>query len=140
MGKPTMPRIQDDDCETMLHEAVLGYRRGRTADMIRARIQGVWGTVWTIPPGSPDAMERVGRQLTRSGAEQARHTRRAHLRKRPTIGDISTNVVEAVILTEYPSGFQLIVCLEDGRRVYVTSLLEDEGLAALRRAFIQSTP
>ncbi len=113
-----------------LDEALAAYRGGLSADIVQAKTDGEWGPIWTIPPCSPVAMERVGRQFTRSRAEAVRHTRRARLRH----PSVSSAAVEVMIATELPGKEQSVTTF-DGVVLQVDAFLEDHALVALAEAF-----
>jgi hypothetical protein len=113
-----------------LDEALAAYRGGLRADILQAKTDGKWGPIWTIPPCSPVAMERAGRQFARSRAQAVRHSRRAHLR-RPSAPSETVNVV---VITEFP-GREQSVTIFDGVPLRLNVYLEDEALAALAAAF-----
>jgi len=98
------------------------YRRGLTADMIQMRIGGEWGVIWTIPPCSPEALERVAHQVRRCRADRVRHIRRARLMVR------GADPIEAVILTEISPVIQEVRCLRTACLVLVGEVLTDHGL------------
>ena len=113
-----------------LDEALAAYRGGLSADMLQARIDGAWGPIWTIPPCSPVAAERAGRQFTRSRAEAIRYVRRAQLRR----SSAASAAVAVMITTELPSRMQSVTTFE-GVVLRVDSFLEDPTLVALVEAF-----
>lgn len=113
-----------------LDEALAAYRGGLSADILQAKTDGEWGTIWTIPPCSPVAMERAGRQMTRCRAQAIRHVRRALLR----CSSASSIAVEIMIATELPSRMQSVTNF-DGVALRVDVYLEDPSLAVLAEAF-----
>ena len=113
-----------------LDEALAAYRGGLSADIVQVKTDGRWGPIWTIPPCSPMAMERAGRQFTRSRAEAIRHVRRARLCRSSAM----SAAVEVMIATELPSKMQSVTTF-GGVVLQVDSFLEDPTLAALAEAF-----
>lgn len=113
--------------ETEWRQVLGTYRRGTTADILQAKIRGRWGQLWTVPPCSPDAMERAGRQFVRSHAEAIRLYRHARLRSGSGL------IQDVVILTTLPERTQNVRDLSAGA-VVVVNYLADDTLGALERA------
>jgi hypothetical protein len=111
---------------TEYKEVIRAYRQGATADFLQARIRGQWGPLWTVPSCSPTALERAGRQFTRSRAEAVRIYRRARLRSRGGL------VRDVAILTTLPERIQHVRDLAGG--VVVVNYLTDDVLVALETA------
>jgi hypothetical protein len=114
-----------------LSEAEAAFRNGTTADFLHAQQDGVWGQLWTIPPCSPAAMEKAGKQFTRSRSSQVRHYRRAMLNMRMLIEPLLV-----MVETELPGRRQRVFDIQTGIEVKVPTYLEDAALAALEIAFI----
>ena len=113
--------------ETEWRQVLGTYRRGTTADILQAKIRGRWGPFWTVPGCSSDAMDRAGRQFTRSHAEAIRLYRRARLRSGSGL------IQDVVILTTLPERTQHVRDLSAGA-VVVVNYLADDVLGALERA------
>ena len=111
---------------------IAAYQDGLTADMLQAEFQRGQGVIWTVPPCSPEALERAGRQFTRSRARRILHIRRAVLRHQGEDGQA------VVIATELPDRLQQVRDLDTAEEVVLRCLLFDEALAALDAAFIPS--
>ena len=105
------------------------YRGGATADLLLAEMNGVWGVIWTVPPCSPEALERAGRQFSRSRAARILHIRRAVLRGR----DRPDQAV--VVATELSAHRQQVRDLVTAEEIVLRRLLSDAALAALEAAF-----
>ena len=102
-----------------LTSTLLAYRGGLKADIIQAKTEGkVWGPIYCVPPCSPAAMERAGRQFARARAEAIRHCRQARLR-----GLLETE--EVVVITVLPQREQTIARLKDGIVLRVGAYLTD---------------
>ncbi len=113
--------------ETDWPSILAAYRRGATADILRVKVGGKWGPVWTVPPCSPEGMEHAGRQFVRSRAESIRLYRRARLRSGGGL------IQDVVILTTLPERTQHIRDLAVGA-IVVVNYLADDMLGALERA------
>jgi len=111
-----------------LEEILKAYRQGATADILQQDINGEWGPIWTIPPCSPEAVERAGRQFIRSHALRIRYTRRAR------INSSDKTVVEAVLVTVLPERTQIVLRLDNGSHHPVQRYLRDNCLDALEIA------
>jgi hypothetical protein len=120
--------MQQQDWEPI----VASYQQGQTADMLQAQINGEWGEIWTVPPCSPDALSRAGRQFTRSRANSIRHYRRAVLKEQ------HAEVQQVVICTELPSRRQTAYCLTTRHPLTLSRILCDEALESLIEAFTPS--
>ena len=132
-----MPEMENDLMKPADVEAIVtAYRRGLKSDIVQGRINAIWGAVWTVPPVAPEAMEQVGRQMTRSRAERVRHFRLARLQRPTALKPTDADFIKAVILTELPSCVQIVVQLPDGKKLRLETFLEDDTLAALRHSFI----
>ncbi len=116
-----------------LDEALAAYRGGLKADILQAKTDGEWGPIWTIPPCSPVAMERAGRQFTRSRAQAVRHIRRARLSH-----TASSSAVDVVVMTDLPQRVQAVARIEDAIALRVNIYLEDDALLSLEVAFSPS--
>ena len=112
---------------------IAAYQDGLTADMLQAEFQQGQGVIWTVPPCSPEALERAGRQFTRSRARRILHIRRAVLRRR----DQDNQAV--VVATEFPSHRQEVRDLDSAEAVILRRLLSDDVLAALDSFFTPYT-
>lgn len=112
-----------------LDEALAAYRGGIRADILQAEIDGKWGPIWTIPPCSPVAIERAGRQFTRCRVQKLRHFRHARLRGPSSCTDV-------IVMTELPSRQQDVARVKDGVTLQVRTFLEDEALSALKASFV----
>lgn len=105
------------------------YRRGLAADMVQFRdATGGWGVIWTVPPNSPDALERAARQMVRCRAVRVRHVRRGRLTPR------DSQALDVIIVTEAPPVIQVARCLTSSRVVAVDHFLADHGLRVLLEA------
>jgi hypothetical protein len=112
---------------------VSAYNNGLTADILRAKFDGEWGVTWTVPPCSPEALERAGQQFSRSRAQSILHIRRAVLRRRD---QQNQNVVVA---TELPARRQQVRDLGNSEEIVLRRFLSDDVLKALEAAFMPST-
>ena len=108
---------------------ITAYRNGLTADLLQAEFQREQGVIWTVPPCSPEALERAGRQFSRSRAARILHIRRAVLRGR----DRPDQAV--VVATELPAHRQQVRDLVTAEEIVLRRLLSDAALAALEAAF-----
>ena len=109
---------------------IAAYKNGLAAEMLQAQIKDEWGVIWTIPPCSPDAAERVGRQFSRSRAQALRHIRRAILRR------AGRSDQAVVIATELPAQRQQVRDLESGAEIILRHFLRDDALSALEESFM----
>ena len=108
---------------------ITAYRNGLTADLLQAEFQREQGVIWTVPPCSPEALERAGQQFSRSRAARILHIRRAVLRGR----DRPDQAV--VVATELPAHRQQVRDLVTAEEIVLRRLLSDAALAALEAAF-----
>ena len=108
--------------------ALTFYRKGGTADVVQMQTEGSqWGPYWTLPPCSPQAMERAAQKFVRCRATGIRHIRRARLVK-------DGSGTAAVIITELPGRRQTVWNLETGDRIKTARVLIDDALLTLERA------
>ena len=108
---------------------ITAYRNGLTADLLQAEFQREQGVIWTVPPCSPEALERAGRQFLRSRARRILHVRRAVLRRR----DQDDQAV--VVATELPGRRQDVRDLNTMEQIVLQRFLSDAALNALQEAF-----
>ena len=105
------------------------YQNGLTADMVQVEFECEQGVIWTVPPCSPEALERAGRQFLRSRARRILYIRRAvlHQKDRPDYA--------VVVATELPTLRQQVRDLVTAEEIVLRRLLSDAALAALEAAF-----
>jgi len=114
------------------HDIIVeAFRGGLTTDMLQGKADGRWGPLWTLPPCSPAAMEKAGKQLTRSRSSHVRHYRRAMLNMRMLMEPMLV-----MVETEFPGRRQRVSDIETGIEVKVPVYLEDAALSALEAAFV----
>lgn len=110
-------------------DMITAYQFGASADLLKAQdAGGEWGVWFSVPPCSPQAMEKAGLQFVRSRTQAVQHVRHALLKQ----GEQAT---EVVIVTNLPSKKQVVYGLNTQRVVFLSRYLEDDALAALTTAF-----
>lgn len=115
-------KITEDEWASVL----VAYQRGLQADMIQFQnAKGEWGVVWTVPPCSPIALEKAGRQAIRCRTVRIRHIRRASLTAQ------HRDAIDVVIVTEAAPMKQEVRCLKTSRIMTVGKILADRDLQAL---------
>ena len=108
------------------------YQNGLTADMVQVEFECEQGVIWTVPPCSPEALERAGRQFLRSRARRILHFRRAILRRRDRTAQ------DVIVATELPTRCQNVRDLSTAEEVLLSGFLHDSALDALEAAFAPS--
>lgn len=115
-----------------IEEFLAAYRQGATADFLQPKIDGKYGTLWTIPPCDPAATERAGKQMVRMGATELLWVRRAQLRT-------DNDIIDVAIFSEMPNRSQTVVSLVRGEILVVCNLLADKSTESYLSTFSAST-
>ena len=114
------------------NKIIAAYQNGLTADMLQAEYRDGQGVTWTVAPCDSDALERAGRQFSRSRAVSLWHIRRAVLRH------TSHGEQSVVIATELPTRRQHIRELATAEEIPLQKFLQDAALIALEASFVPS--
>src|SRR5262245_36236427 len=117
--------------EVEINGFLAAYQRGQSADMLQARTEGEWGPLFTAPPCSIKAMERAGRQFTRSRAQAVRHVRLARLKR------CHGEYVQVMVISTIPQRTQIVLDLITGERLKIARYLTDDALEALESEFVR---
>ena len=107
-------------------EKIAAFYRRSSADLLSALDGQGAGVLWTIPPGSPEALRAAVRQLRRTYATKLRWVRRLRLNSR------SEGNIEAVGVYILPEVSQRIFRLDTRREISCT-ILRDECLTVAER-------
>jgi hypothetical protein len=107
---------------TTIKGSIEFYKRS-SADILVALDGDGAGTLWTIPPCSPDALRQGIRQMVRTHTTRVQWTRKVRIRSR------ANGSVDAVAVYELPAGAQKVFQLDTAEEIQV-GLLRDACLEA----------